>query len=245
MSRPFPNSQTFGATMQGEVAIAASVVLAGHTFKRAVRVATTGNITIATDLNVGDTIDGITLVEGDRVLVWQQTTQSQNGVYIVGATPVRSHDFDASDEIVGALVSVTAGTTYGQRIFRNTNTSAVVVDTDAITYETQTGAVDSLSDVDDVSEEAPTEGEVLVFTGTEYEPRASGRHVHIIGEPFVGDGAQTVFYLANEAEIETVAAYVSGVRTVVTQDATETDKITFGAAPTAGSHLFDYLAVLA
>jgi hypothetical protein len=44
---------------------------------RTVRCATTGNITISTALNNGDTIDGITLVTGDPVLVWQQTTASQ------------------------------------------------------------------------------------------------------------------------------------------------------------------------
>ena len=45
--------------------------------KDSVRVATTANINIATDLNVGDTIDGVTLVDGDRVLVKNQSTQGK------------------------------------------------------------------------------------------------------------------------------------------------------------------------
>lgn len=44
----------------------------------AARVATTGNVTLTAP---GATIDGITMVAGNRVLVWQQTTASQNGVY--------------------------------------------------------------------------------------------------------------------------------------------------------------------
>jgi hypothetical protein len=51
-------------------------------FKDAVRAATTANIA---DLAAGapDTIDGVSLVAGDRVLVRAQTTASENGIYIV------------------------------------------------------------------------------------------------------------------------------------------------------------------
>lgn len=123
------------AAYSGSVAIVAREMVGRLAWKAPARVATTGNVTIATALNAGDTIDGVVLAAGDRVLVWQQTAQEENGVYIVGATPFRAADFDASDEIVGSLVPVTAGTTHGGKLFRNTNTAAVVVDTDAITFE--------------------------------------------------------------------------------------------------------------
>jgi hypothetical protein len=58
--------------------------------KDSVRVATTANITISTDLNVGDTIDGVTLADGDRVLVKDQSTASENGIYVAGSSPARS-----------------------------------------------------------------------------------------------------------------------------------------------------------
>jgi hypothetical protein len=68
-------------------------VIAGLAWKDNVRVATTAEITISTDLNSGDTIDGVTLADGDRVLVKNQTTTpAENGIYVVGATPVRSDD---------------------------------------------------------------------------------------------------------------------------------------------------------
>jgi hypothetical protein len=55
----------------------------------AAKAATTSNITIATALNNADPLDGITLATGDYVLVKNQTTASENGVYQVAVTPVR------------------------------------------------------------------------------------------------------------------------------------------------------------
>ncbi len=52
-----------------------------------VRAATTAAITIATDLNSGDTIDGVTLVAGECVLVKDQAAPEENGVYVAGASP--------------------------------------------------------------------------------------------------------------------------------------------------------------
>lgn len=89
-------------------------VFDGNTFSNAFgtvacRVATTAAITIATALNAGDTIDGVTLADGDRVLVKNQAAPAENGVYVVGASPARATDFDEWAEIAGATVYVTAG----------------------------------------------------------------------------------------------------------------------------------------
>ena len=62
----------------------------GLDVKASVRVATTENITIATALNAGDPIDGVTLADGDRVLVKDQSTASQNGIYVAGASFVKT-----------------------------------------------------------------------------------------------------------------------------------------------------------
>lgn len=68
-------------------------------------------------------------------------------------------------------------------------------------------------------------------------------HIHIVGETAVVNGTQTVVYLANEAELDTVAAYnASGARVAATQDPIYLDKLTFAAAPAAGTVLFDYVA---
>ncbi len=104
--------------------------------KAAVRVATTANIVIATALNSGDVIDGVTLADGDRVLVKDQTAAEENGIYIVGATPARSTDFDSLspiDEINGSLVAVQEGTLHAGKVFVQSGTVAVL-DTDPINF---------------------------------------------------------------------------------------------------------------
>jgi hypothetical protein len=104
--------------------------------KAAVRVATTANIVIATSLNAGDTLDGITLANGDRVLVKDQTAAETNGIYIVSATPTRSTDFDQLspiDEINGSLVAVQEGTVNAGKVFVQSGTVAVL-DTDPINF---------------------------------------------------------------------------------------------------------------
>ena len=82
--------------------------------KRSVKAATTANIT----LSAPQTIDGISCVAGDRVLVKDQTTTSQNGIYIVAAGAwTRSTDADTATEVVGALVNVDSGTVNGGKAY--------------------------------------------------------------------------------------------------------------------------------
>ena len=86
------------------------------TFKRSVRAATTANIT----LSAPQTIDGISLVAGDRVLVKDQTTTSQNGIYVVAAGAwTRALDANTSSKIASALVAVDSGTANGGKLFDN------------------------------------------------------------------------------------------------------------------------------
>lgn len=60
------------------------------------------------------TLDGIALAAGDRVLLKDQTTASQNGIWIVAAGAwTRATDFDTPAEIAGAMVRVQAGTNNG------------------------------------------------------------------------------------------------------------------------------------
>lgn len=78
--------------------------------KKSVRAATTANIT----LSATQTIDGIAVVAGDRVLVKDQTTSSQNGIYVVNAGAwTRSLDADSTSELAGACVNVDSGTANG------------------------------------------------------------------------------------------------------------------------------------
>lgn len=74
------------------------------------KAATTANVAIATALNAGDVIDGVTLADGDRVLVKNQTVGTEDGVYVVGANPARATDFAVGKDVVGFGVRVYNGT---------------------------------------------------------------------------------------------------------------------------------------
>lgn len=80
--------------------------------KKTVRVATTANIT----LSGTQTVDGVALVSGDRILVKNQTTASQNGIYIVLAGAWSRQDTQTN--IPGAIVTVSAGTVNAGRTYR-------------------------------------------------------------------------------------------------------------------------------
>jgi len=102
--------------------------------KESVRAATTANITIATALNNGDSLDGVTLATGDRVLVKDQTTGSENGIYVVDATPVRDYDVSTDDPAFGFIVYVREGTANAGKVFKNTNTAMPTIDATALTF---------------------------------------------------------------------------------------------------------------
>lgn len=105
-----------------------------------VRVATTANITIATALNAGDTLDGVTLAAGDLVLVKDQSTASQNGIYKVAASPARAPGFTAFNHHVGIVVRVSEGTSNGNKIWLGTANAGGTLGTTDITFAAHVSA---------------------------------------------------------------------------------------------------------
>lgn len=108
--------------------------------KEAVRAAAVTNITLATP---GSSIDGVTLSNGDRVLLTAQTTGSQNGIYdFNGAASAltRSVDADSSEEVKpGTQVFVSEGTANGNTTWQITTDGPIVLGTTSLTWA-QTGA---------------------------------------------------------------------------------------------------------
>jgi hypothetical protein len=108
---------------------------AANVGKRArVRAATTANITIASDLNNGDTIDGVTLATGDLVLVKNQSTAADNGVYVVGVSPARFVEFDTYDEHPGSLIAAQEGSTNADTLWLCTSNTGGTLGTTAIAF---------------------------------------------------------------------------------------------------------------
>jgi len=98
--------------------------------------ATTGNIDLTADLQNADTIDGVTLVTGDRVLVKDQTDTTANGLYIAVASGAASRDpeHDTIAELSGGMVVVNQGTANDNKIFLCTTNSDGSLGSTSITY---------------------------------------------------------------------------------------------------------------
>jgi hypothetical protein len=115
--------------------------------KDSVRVASTGNVSLtggSSDLEAGDTIDGVTLVAGDRVLLKNQSTASENGIYVAvasGGTPARSDDANASAEVTsGMFVWVEEGTSNGDQGYVLTTNNVITLNTTDLTFTQFSGA---------------------------------------------------------------------------------------------------------
>lgn len=99
-----------------------------------VRAATTANITIATALNNGDSLDDVTLATGDLVLVKDQSAAAQNAIIVVGATPARALAFCLYDQHPGALITVQEGTVNAGTQWLCTSNVGGTLDTTAINF---------------------------------------------------------------------------------------------------------------
>jgi len=184
---------------------------------RNVHAATTGNIDLS--MPATNTFDGHVLTSGQRLLVWQQSTASQNGIYVFNGSfsaLTRATDSDAWDELTGTLVYVDAGTLYGDKRFYCTSNTGGTLGSTAVTYVQDTAG--SLSPTNFVTEETPS--------GTI-------------------NGSNTTFTLANTPTSGTVKLYLNGVRqkSGAGNDYTiSTNTITMATAPVSGDVLLvDYM----
>jgi hypothetical protein len=111
--------------------------------KDSVRVASTANLNIASDLQNGDTLDGVTLATGNRVLLKSQSTASQNGIYVVVASgaAARSTDANASADVTsGMFVWVEEGTANGDQGYVLTTNDVISLNTTSLTFTQFSGA---------------------------------------------------------------------------------------------------------
>jgi len=149
-------------------------LFAGMASRSIVTAATTANITIATALNNGDTLDGVTLATGDLVLVKDQSTASQNGIYVVGASPARDDLFDTYDEHPGSLIVITEGTVNAEHIYICTSDEGGSLDSTNITWAKVTPAATSLTNLTDVTISSPVAGQAIVHNGSTFVNGSAG-----------------------------------------------------------------------
>jgi len=133
----------------------------GLDVKQSVRVATTAAINLSSDLNNGDTIDGVTLVTGDRVLVKNQSTALENGIYVVTASGAASRSSDANGTAdtgelkSGTFTFVEEGTVNSDKGFVVSTNGTITVDTTGIAW-TQFSGAGSFTSGDGLSQDGNT-----------------------------------------------------------------------------------------
>ncbi|BAQ93787.1 phage-related tail fiber protein [uncultured Mediterranean phage uvMED] len=110
----------------------------GLDVKESVKAATTGNITLSGE----QVVDGVSLSAGDRVLVKDQSTGSQNGIYVVASGGwSRAADADADSEVTAGLFTfVEEGTVNADAGFSLTTNDDITVGTTALTFTQFSGA---------------------------------------------------------------------------------------------------------
>ena len=130
----------------------------GLAWKDSARVGTQSNINLASP---GATIDGVTMASQDRVLVRNQSTQSQNGIYVWnGAAAALTRSLDASTfaELEQAIITVEEGTDAGTT-WRQTQINGVI-DTNNVIFSSFAAAAPAASETTAGIAEIATQAEV-------------------------------------------------------------------------------------
>lgn len=214
---------------------------AGLAWKPIARAATTANVT----LSGTQTIDGVALIAGDRVLVKDQSTASGNGIYVVAAGAwSRATDADSAAELVNATVLVSEGTNNADNAWTQTVNAPITVGTTGLTFA-QFGGGGA----------AYTAGNGLTLTSQDFAVGAGtgisvgadtvGIDTAVVVRKYaatIGDGSTTAIAVTHNLGTKDITYSLQVVSTgeFVDTDATATSTnvltLTFPTAPTAGQY---------
>lgn len=106
--------------------------------KQDVVMATVSAGTLATDFENGDTVDGVLLITGDRILIKDQASNVENGIYIVNASgaPTRAADMATGSAAEGAVIFVIDGAALGDSgWFCTNNVGDALVGTNGLVFK--------------------------------------------------------------------------------------------------------------
>jgi hypothetical protein len=212
----------------------------GLSWKQAVRAATTANIT----LSGTQTIDGVAVIAGDRVLVKDQTTGSQNGIYIVSASGwSRSADANSSLEIDSMAVLVESGTANAETVWTLTTDNPSLGSTSLVYAQINGGTVPVAT--------TTTQGKVELATQAEAEAKSDGTRAVTPASlatfarkytGLIGDGSATAIAVTHGLGSQYVTAQIFDASTnaMVDCDVTLTSStqttFTFAVAPTTNAY---------
>jgi len=177
-----PTTSTDAAT-KGYVDTAISNLNSLYDSKGSARAASTANITIS---NPGTSnFDGVTLSNGDRLLLKNQTAAAENGIYTFngsGSALTRVTDMDAWAEVPGALVTVEEGTANADTIWLCTSNAGGTLGSTSIVWQ-QVQVSAGLQTSNFVDKEVPSgsvNGSNATFTLAN-TPTSGSEHVYLEG----------------------------------------------------------------
>lgn len=225
--------------------------VAGISWKDEVKVATTVAGTLASSFANGSTVDTITLVTGDRILIKNQVAGEENGIYLVNVSgaPTRTLDADSQDDLYGAAVFVTHGTANSGKRFVCNNSGTITLGSTTITFVQFDGGT------------TYTAGNGLTSAGNDFNVGAGtgilvGADIvsidtSVVARKFsasIGNGALTSIPVVHSLNTQDVMVSVRDASThaVVTTDVVMTDvntvTLTFSVAPTSNQYRVTVLA---
>ena len=217
----------------------------GLAWKDSARVATQSNINLASP---GATIDGVTMASQDRVLVRNQSTQSQNGIYVWnGASTALTRSLDASTfaELEQAIITVEEGTDAGTT-WRQTQINGVI-DTNNVIFSSFAAAAPAASETTAGIAEIATQAEVDAGTDdariiTPLKLATWSGRIRKYAASF-GDGSATSYVITHNFNTRDVTVVVfpnSGTYDNVEVDVgrTSVNEVTlvFATAPTSNAY---------
>ena len=223
-------------------------VAAGLQWKAPVRAATTATGTLATAYANGQTIDGVTLATGNRILIKNQSTASENGIYVVAASgaPTRSTDADTGTELApGTIVSVAEGTVGADKAYMIISDAAITIGTTSQTWA-QFGAGNTYTAGNGISiagnvvtaVAASSGGLSVVSGGIQLDTTIAARKF----SANVGNGSSTSIAVAHNLGTQDVvvvlhdASTFAGVMTDWVATDTNTVTLTFAVAPASNAY---------
>lgn len=216
-----------------------------------VRVRTTAAGTLASSFANASVVDGVTLVTNDRILIMNQASGQENGIYTVNAAgaPTRAVDADTSAELVNATVWVSQGTTYADTAWTQTVNAPITVNTTALVFAQVGGGGSAytgsngilLTGLNFTAVVDPTPADLIVSaTGLKTDP-AKIPHIY---SSTIGDGSTTSIVVTHNLNTRNVqvtvfltASTYDEVGPIECQHTTvNTITLIFAVAPTAAQY---------
>ena len=136
-------------------------------WRQAVVSATTGNLDLTTNIN-GSIVDGVTVATGDRILLWQQTSPVQNGIYNVrsgAGSTARSSDMAIGSRVSMSYCYSSGGIISANKLFLCINVGTDTVGTNALVFMVNSISRPAISTNNAIAKWNGTGGNTLANSG--------------------------------------------------------------------------------